>query len=120
MRTFSKLLLVLVCMGVSLAFSTTASAACGCHVKENTEFKHCKKTYISPQQIAFDQNKIMVNINDFIVQTCALHSDAEGVYFVRYRNDEACTPPDWECENSDCKACNPCWMARCSECLEWR
>ena len=89
---------------------------------EQSHFIPCPKTYVSPEQIDFCENGIFVQVNDCIIQTETLCSDAQGIFFANAR-DDGCGPSQWRCVRKDsrgmvCNTCNWDWNYTCSNCGE--
>jgi hypothetical protein len=94
-------------------------ADCNCP-EDGPRFIACPKTYVTFDQIAFYENGIFVQVNDCIIQTKSLSTDAQGIFFENTR-DNGCGPSQWKCEKRDsrgmiCNTCNWEWNYRCQSC----
>ena len=101
-----------------ISFCANCSAGCNCSDAE-TSFIECPKTYVTPEQIDFYENGIFVRINDFIIQTESLSTDAHGIFFTNAR--DGCGPSQWRCTKKDsrgmvCNTCNWDFNYSCSYC----
>lgn len=97
------------CLVLFLALSIRVFSECSC---ENL------KTYVRPEQILFGVRDIYIDMNGQLVQTDAIHSDAEGLYIIADEEKRDCKSPDWWCVY--CKQCNAYWYSRCPKCYHWR
>lgn len=102
-----------------VSFCVNCSAEC-CSSCAEIHFIDCPKTYVHPRQIDFFDNGIFVRINDCILQTEKIGTDAEGIFFSNVRNID-CGPLQWLCRNPDsrgmtCDTCNWDWNYSCYVC----
>ncbi len=112
-HSFFKLLFLLL-----ISYCVNCSADCNCSPAE-IRFVACPKTYVNPEQIDFCENGIFVRINDFIIQTESISTDAQGLFFTNAR--DGCGPSQWKCLRTDtrgmvCNTCNWDWNSTCSYC----
>ena len=84
-----------------LTFTNLAVACQEC--PEKPEFRPCKKTYVEPFQVAFQENGIFIAYNEFVFQISALYSDTNGLFFQDVKRAK-CNLLEWECPR--CSACN--------------
>ena len=103
-----------------LLFILVTSFCVNCSANDEIHFVACPKTYVSPEQIDFCENGIFVRINDIVIQTETLSTDAQGVFFANAR-DDGCGPSQWKCKRTDsrgmvCNTCNWEWNYTCSSC----
>lgn len=113
-RCISRLFFLLI-----VVFSMNCFADCICQ-DENAHFVACPKTYVTPDQIDFHENKIFVRINGVIIQTESLSTDTQGIFFSTSLSD-GCGPSQWRCRkrldrDMVCNTCNWDWNYRCSYC----
>ncbi|MGC1879092.1 MAG: hypothetical protein WA678_06935 [Rhabdochlamydiaceae bacterium] len=112
-HSLSKVLfMVLIC------FCVNCSADCHCSHAE-IRFVACPKTYVNAEQIAFYENGIFVQIDDFTLQTESLSTDAQGIFFENVK--DGCGPSQWRCKRPDaneipCNTCNWDWNITCTRC----
>lgn len=100
-------------------FSTNCAADCNCS-NEEMSFVPCPKTYVQPDQIDLYDGAIFVKINEAILQTKGLHSDAEGLFFEMIKGPK-CHLWEWKCEKyvgrrERCNTCNWAWVHTCRKC----
>lgn len=101
------------------SFSIYSYADCdGCG--DQVHFVSCPKTYVTSDQIDFYENFIFVKINNVIVQTQGLQTDANGIYFEKVR-DSDCGFYEWKCtklsgRGKACNTCNSIWDSTCYAC----
>lgn len=81
-------------------------------------FCKAEKAYVKPEQVAFEENAILINLHDLVLETNAIYSDKQGLYFIVDQENRDCKSPDWWC--AFCKQCNAYWYSRCPKCLHWR
>ena len=89
------------------------AVAFGLFGNECREFVPCEKTYVKAEQIGFSEDQIWVNLEGWVIQTSAIHSDTAGYYFLNY-NPDPCKKPDWKCDI--CGTCNAHWSWTCKMC----
>ncbi len=112
-RKLSKRLFLLL-----LSFCINSWAGCDCP-QDITNFIPCPKTYVNPEQIDLRENGIFVLVNDVILQTEGLRTDAQGIYIMTVR--DGCGPSQWKCIKRNrrdmvCNTCNWDWNYTCSSC----
>jgi hypothetical protein len=111
-RNLSRLLFILF-----IALGVNCFAECNC--PKPPTFIDCPKTYITPNQVAFSESEIFVQIDHCILQTESISADAQGIYFKNVR--DGCGPSQWRCKRVDdngmvCDTCNWEWNYTCSRC----
>lgn len=117
---FASTLFFLVICGLGYSSDDTEDRIHPCNCPENgAQFVSCPKTYVTPEQIDFHENRIFVQINDLIVQTKSLLTDTQGIYITTVR--DGCGPTQWRCFKRDtrgmvCDTCNWDWNYTCSRC----
>ncbi len=91
------------------------------HANEETaisqvkKFIPCSKTYIDSSQIGFFKNCIYVNMGELTIETAAVFSDENGLYFQNAKDDD-CGILQRRCKNRICPACVFVWDSTCYTC----
>ena len=117
MKHLSKLLFLL---SVSpLLLWVNCFADCG-RCPDGARFVACPKTYITPGQVDLSEGKILVRMNDWIVETETLTTDERGIFFSNARSN-GCGYYEWKCTRAlargmPCDTCNWNWNSTCSYC----
>lgn len=104
-------------MMIPFMYATAACKNCSqADIVQNEEnLVKCRKKYIEPEQIAFIDHKIFVEIENYVVEAPAIFNDAGGFFIQNIRaNSRGCGPIDWECGN--CGHCNVLWESCCLIC----
>ena len=84
-----------VCMKMILEFLIVAGSLTG-FLNAREESRISEKTYIDPSQVHLVEGAICVNMNDFWVQTTAVHVDSNGFYIDSFQPfDESSY--SWKC-----------------------
>lgn len=50
----------------------------------------CERTYVAPEQICIQENRLLIDFGEFCVQPKSLHADAQGLYFDAIYEKQAC------------------------------
>ena len=76
-------------MKILALMTLSASLVQASHAAESKGYKTCDKTYVSPDDIDFIENKIKVETKGIKYRTSAIYSDEDGLYY----KDFFYTPP---------------------------
>lgn len=95
-------------------FLSVSGFANGTEEEEISELTSCDKTYVDPHQVHFFDKSIFINFQNLWVQTSAVQSDANGLYFDSFYPDEG--RYSWRCSNPQCRKFNEGYLKFCSKC----
>ncbi len=96
---------------------STYSDCRGCNQHETAITAPIQKTYLQPDQIAFHNSKIYVQLEEGIFTVPAVFSDQHGLYIPNEKQPRGrCEPYEWKCPNPRCDKCNDFYNHRCPSC----
>ncbi len=101
-----------------LMLAQVAYAQCsGCNSVGRSSLALNEKMYVEPNQIAFHDSKIYVQLEENVFIVPAIYSDQDGFYIQLTKQPRGrCEPYEWKCPNPNCGRCNDFSDDTCPRC----